>query len=833
MPGWILPLFGGVLAIILLGGIMMLSQGNDNETSSDDDLATAPSEPATDPDLAGEVAPPEIPTETTPPTVGSSSSLTNSIGMQLVEVISDGSRMMGTNEPTEEAFRDEKPSHSVNLPRRFQVGMHEVTQAQFAEIMGENPSTFTGDKLPVNNVSWHQAVDFCEKLSLRKEEFDAKRAYRLPTEAEWEYMARWGTKTIYHFGDDPASLDAHAWYNANSNKATQPVGQKNPNPLGLHDMLGNVSEWCSDWYSSDYYIVSSTEIPLGPREGQVKVLRGGSWAGGTRSCRDRCRFFCVPGLSTPATGFRVICIPSTGTQLLSSGQPLAEPANMTGSPEDLARTLIEIFKQGEAKWFPYHVPTESDLVQLDPAIFSGHEDRTVAIKEALVHYSRIPSNLSFVMGISRNEAASRYDIGWPTAEIDDIEVKLLTGTTGMEHFHAMKIIFSTAQNNNLRYTLYLNGAANFRGRWKITNRISHDALRPIYPEPLPSALLLATGSGYPTAPHQSFTDDGLGVRTYDPVGAIQLPHPPGHILSKGLAFNHDATLVAYAYDLDPNPNRTGFIVADGRITVWKSATGEVVLDDKWVHEEITATRRDLVRPDFNNLQMKVAFSLDNSRLAIGRDRVISWDLDSRNKLPVQDPDGFRWRLDAKGNALPDDPIDPLENALVTSESGKFQLAATRKVDQQGKISTEIQLRQAGGEVLRSVVLPGEIPRLLFTAEDQPLAVSKQFIFDIAADHILAEKHPWSNERHFQDMMVNDICTNQQRVIMRYGRTFNRWLARIWDVPSGREIFVPNEDLHRFDFGLTTRHSLSPNGRWLAIADRDKIKFWLIFDPLLE
>ncbi|MEE2685838.1 MAG: SUMF1/EgtB/PvdO family nonheme iron enzyme, partial [Planctomycetota bacterium] len=279
VPGWILPLFGGVLAIILLGGIMILSQGNDNETPPDDDLATAPSEPATDPGLPTEVVPPEIPPQTIPPAGGNSSSLTNSIGMQLVEIISQGSRMMGTNEPDGEAFRDEKPSHSVNLLRRFKAGMHEVTQAQFAEIMGENPSTFTGDKLPVNNVSWHQAVEFCQKLSLRKEEFDAKRAYRLPTEAEWEYMARWGTKTVYHFGDDPANLDAHAWYNANSNKATQPVGQKNPNPLGLHDMLGNVSEWCSDWYSSDYYVVSSSEMPLGPSEGKVKVLRGGSWAG--------------------------------------------------------------------------------------------------------------------------------------------------------------------------------------------------------------------------------------------------------------------------------------------------------------------------------------------------------------------------------------------------------------------------------------------------------------------------------------------------------------------------------------------------------------------------
>ena len=159
--------------------------------------------------------------------------------------------------------------------------------------------------------------------------------------------------------------------------------------------------------------------------------------------------------------------------------------------------------------------------------------------------------------------------------------------------------------------------------------------------------------------------------------------------------------------------------------------------------------------------------------------------------------------------------------------------ATRVPDAQGKIFTEIQLRQSEGEVLRSVVLPGEIPRLLFTAEDQPLAISKQFIFDVASEHILAEKYRWNNEKQFQETMVEEICANQQRVIMRYGRTFNRWLARIWDVPSGREIFVPNENLDRFDFSPDTRHALSPNGRWLAIADRDKIKFWLIFDPLLE
>ena len=829
VPGWIAALFAAVLAVVMVVGIMVLMRDDDNAPVEQVEVEP-PDAPITTP--APPVDPvPEVPPDKPPPPEPDNSTPINSIGMKLVEVDPDGSWTIGTGNPDHLFNHDEKPAHLVDLSRIFMVGMHEVTQAQFKAVMGSNPSTFPGDNHPVDNIDWQQAVEFCQKLSQRKEEVEAQRAYRLPTEAEWEYMARGGSETTYHFGDDAAQLADHAWFNGNSNETSHPVGQKTPNSLGLHDTLGNVSEWCSDWYSSDSYRTSSRENPTGPREGIVKVLRGGSWANGERSCREGFRFFGAPSDAKPTGGLRVICIPSTGTRLPAQGQPRVATGNPTSTPEDLARRLIDVFVEGQGNRFADLVPNESDLAQLDPAVFGDYEDRAVAIKESLFHYKQIPRNLRFVMGLSRNEVASYFGIDWSKVRIDEIQVRILKGTTGLEHCHAMKVLLSEEESDEHKYALYLNGAANFNGTWKLTNRISHDAIRPLYAEPLPPASLLAYATGYPTAPQEPFTDDGLGVHTYDAAGAIEMLYTPEQVLPKGLAFNRDAVMIAYAYDIKPDPSDP--IAGDGRITVWKSATGEVVLDDKWDHDEITATRRDLVDREFNDLRMKVAFTIENDRLAVGRDRVVFWDLKSGNKLPVQDPDGLRWKLDLKGNAISDDPIEPPTTVTLKSPSGRFQLVATRTRDQQGRILSELELKDSEGSLITKVVLPGEIPRLLFTAEDQPLAISKQFIFDIAGQHRLAEKVLWNHEKQFREMMIEDLSTNQQRIVTRYGPSSTRWLVRIWDVPSGREIFVANEELNRFDFSLNKRHALSPDGRWLAVCDRNKIKFWKIFDPMVE
>ena len=203
----------------------------------------------------------------------------NSIGMKL-RLIPAGSFNMGS----EEGYIDEKPVHCVTISKPFYMGVYEVTQEQYKQIMDAKPSKFDGKNLPVENVSWFDAVEFCRRLSETEGLY-----YRLPTEAEWEYACRAGTTSKYYWGD---KFDgAYSWYEKNSNGQTHPVGQKLPNNWGLYDMVGNVSEWCSDRYNRDYYQWSPTIDPQGPSLGQVRVLRGGSfkrWDGASASWfRDR------------------------------------------------------------------------------------------------------------------------------------------------------------------------------------------------------------------------------------------------------------------------------------------------------------------------------------------------------------------------------------------------------------------------------------------------------------------------------------------------------------------------------------------------------------------
>ena len=198
-------------------------------------------------------------------------------------LIQSGSFTMGS-----EKGDDEKPPHKVTLTKPFYMGVYEVTQAQWKAVMGDNPSYFKGDDLPVERVSWEDCQKFVVKL---KEKLGEGFTCRLPTEAEWEYACRAGSNTAYCFGDEEAGLGQYAWYGENSDKRTHPVGQKKPNAWGLYDMHGNVWEWCQDWFDSAYYGTSTDQDPKGPSSGSARVLRGGSWlldAVGARSAL-RCR----------------------------------------------------------------------------------------------------------------------------------------------------------------------------------------------------------------------------------------------------------------------------------------------------------------------------------------------------------------------------------------------------------------------------------------------------------------------------------------------------------------------------------------------------------------
>jgi formylglycine-generating enzyme required for sulfatase activity len=215
---------------------------------------------------------------------------TNSIGMKLV-LISPGEFMMGS--PESEPGRDKNETqHKVMLTQPFQMGMHEVTQQQYEEVMGSNPSQFKGANNPVENVNWDDAMAYCSKLSSLPAEVAAGRVYRLPTEAEWEYACRAGTTTEYSFGDDAKDLVKYAWFDGNSGKTTHAVGGKLPNVWGLYDMHGNVWEWCSD------------------AEGSYRVRRGGSWSDSARICRSAFRGSSDPSLRGSNLGFRLALSPS-------------------------------------------------------------------------------------------------------------------------------------------------------------------------------------------------------------------------------------------------------------------------------------------------------------------------------------------------------------------------------------------------------------------------------------------------------------------------------------------------------------------------------------------
>jgi formylglycine-generating enzyme required for sulfatase activity len=176
---------------------------------------------------------------------------------------------------------DEKPVHEVCMDD-FYLGKYEVTWGQWKRVMGGNASDSKWtDERPVDNVSWDDTQQFIERLNSQ-----VGRKYRLPTEAEWEYAARGGGKREEYSGtSQEGELGQYAWYGDNSQDQTHPVGEKRPNGLGLHEMSGNVMEWCADWYDKNYYKNSPKNNPRGPGNGELRVLRGGSWYSNPRFVR--------------------------------------------------------------------------------------------------------------------------------------------------------------------------------------------------------------------------------------------------------------------------------------------------------------------------------------------------------------------------------------------------------------------------------------------------------------------------------------------------------------------------------------------------------------------
>ena len=256
---------------------------------------------------------PEKPAPKSPSSSSGSDLITNSIGMKL-KLIPAGEFLMGSPADEADRYDNEGPQHTVRITKPFYMGVTEVTQGEWYSVMKTKPwkgeeNVKEGANYAATYVSWDDAVEYCQKLSALEGQ-----TYRLPTEAEWEYACRGGKSTAYSFGSDASQLSNYAWWggfsgdgNAETEQYAHEVGGKQSNPFGMHDMHGNVCEWCSDLYGP--YIEGTVVDPKGPTTDLGRVYRGGCWVSSDSFCRSAYRKNLVPSYRNPYNGFRLALSP--------------------------------------------------------------------------------------------------------------------------------------------------------------------------------------------------------------------------------------------------------------------------------------------------------------------------------------------------------------------------------------------------------------------------------------------------------------------------------------------------------------------------------------------
>ena len=310
------------LLVTMFVALLMAGCGEDEETTKvvEDDTATSAPGPSREPSPAPAPETPRPkprtpPKKVSPAPVNLSTSVFEAnasfviadLSMEMLWV-KPGTFEMGSRSSEKNRADDETP-HTVTLSQGFYLGKHEVTQSEWEKVMGSNPSHFNGADRPVERVSWTAVTSFCEKLTELERKagrLPSGMSYQLPTEAQWEYACRAETKTAYTFGDSLTSGQANI---SGGPDETTDVGKYPANAWGFHDMHGNVWEWCADWYGD--YPAGAVRDPVGPADGSIRVLRGGSWYFSAYSARSADRSRDGPAFSINFLGFRLSLRPTS------------------------------------------------------------------------------------------------------------------------------------------------------------------------------------------------------------------------------------------------------------------------------------------------------------------------------------------------------------------------------------------------------------------------------------------------------------------------------------------------------------------------------------------
>ena len=530
----------------------------------------------------------------------------NSIGMRLARVggQQNGARKLGSVLPTKEISfdknndpeltitADESPEHTILL-EKFLIGVHEVTQAEYMKVMGDNPSTTRGDDMPVHGVTWFQAMEFCKRLNEMPAEKEEERVYRLPTEAEWEYVCRGGESSRYYFGDSSDDLSAHAWYQENSDSTIHPVGQKNRNASGTYDMLGNVWEWCHDWYAENYYgtAAGGNEVH-GPVSGVVRVIRGGSSWNQAKHTRDAFRFFSEPQEVNERIGFRVAC------HVKGRPVPVPEPPAPSAGFDDLNEFAEAFYKRG----FPdAAIADRRDLTGLPVAMFDGPVDRPEIIKSAGLFYDAIPSNIGHTVGRPGTGGAGEFQGAFAVER---------ESPGGLRYVDGMAI--RLLQDDGSSHVLVCGAFTQFGNGWKLTgrfdyvNRMPHDdSMFPLDELKSESVRLPGEDINY-----------GLGHQRGAPVTTLRLVGVKTTAVPFQICLSPDYRFAASVFAHEELTAGLRRFTGKAEIAIWKLEDRSVVFQREWTSEAVGG-RIPLV-----------AFTSDSSKVYYGKSRIVGVDLET-------------------------------------------------------------------------------------------------------------------------------------------------------------------------------------------------------------